>query len=310
MSNYYDILGVSKEASADEIKRAYRKLAIQHHPDKGGDETKFKEVAEAYETLSDPQKRQMYDMGGSRGGSFGDPSSEINEMLRNFFNQTGRQHNKPRVPDKVIDVFVTVIESYNGVTKTLNYTKINSCDFCQGSGGDRETCNDCNGQGFHVRQMGSDFFSQVIRTQCPSCNGMGSKVKNPCVKCNGSGRNISMETINVELPKGIDEGHFLRLSNKGDFIQGIQGDLVVRVRLSQDDQFEKIGNDLIYTHYFDYESLKLENFEVPHPNGKISIKMPEEFNSTRPLRLKGKGFLNQGDMFVKTHVRFKKGDLK
>jgi molecular chaperone DnaJ len=314
MSNYYDILGVSKDATSDDIKKAYRKLAIQHHPDKGGDENKFKEVAEAYETLSDPQKRQMYDMGGMKsngfGNQFGGMGGDINEMLRNFFNQGQRQQNRQRVPDKIVDLNVSIIESFLGVSKTINFIKKVACDLCKGNGGDRIICSDCGGQGFQVRQMGSDFFSQMIRTQCNTCRGLGFKIKNPCSKCASSMVNNVMDSITVDLPKGIDEGHFLRLSERGDFQQGIYGDLVIRIRLEPHDKFEKVGNDLIYNHYFDYDSLKSENFEVPHPDGKISIKMPDEFNSTRPLRVKGKGFLNQGDMFIKTHVKFSKSQLK
>jgi molecular chaperone DnaJ len=198
------------------------------------------------------------------------------------------------------------MESFMGSSKTLNFTKRAACDLCNGAGGDRDTCVDCGGQGFQVRQMGSNFFSQVIRTQCPSCGGAGFKIKNPCSKCNGRGANIMMDTVTIDLPKGIDEGHFLRLSQRGDFTQGIYGDLVIRVRLQQDEHFEKIGNDLIYNHYFNYEELRLDSFEIPHPEGKLSVKMPDEFNSNRPLRIKGKGFLNQGDLFIKTHVKFKK----
>jgi molecular chaperone DnaJ len=314
MSNYYDILGVSKDASQEDIKKAYRKLAIQHHPDKGGDENVFKQVAQAYETLSDPEKRKSYDLFGEQGnnmrGGFG--NSDINEMIKNFFNRGGNpfEQRRPSAPDKIIDVEVSIIESFLGTRKSINFGKKVHCDLCNGSGGDRVTCNDCSGQGFQTRMMGSDFFSQMIRTQCQGCGGAGSKIKTPCTKCNGHGFGNIIDSIVVDLPQGVDDGSFLRISQKGDFNRGLYGDLVIRVILRKDDKFEKSGNDLIYNYYFSYEELLNESIEIDHPQGKLLVKIPSDFNTIKPLRLKGKGFLGEGDMYVRMYVKFNRELLK
>jgi len=313
MSNYYDILGVSKDASPEEIKKAYRKLAIQHHPDKGGDENKFKEVAKAYEVLSDPEKKQRYDMFGDEkgnmgGGGFGDV--DINEMIKNFFNQGMNQRRQPVAPDKIIELNLSIIDSFLGVRKTINFLKKNPCDVCKGTGGDKITCNDCGGAGFQTKRIGSDFFSQVFRTQCGGCGGAGQKITNPCHKCKGAGVESVMDSIMVDIPKGVDDGSFLRINQKGDYYGGFFGDLIIRIKLIPDEIYEKSGNDLIYNHYFNYQSLSDENFEIQHPEGKLSVKTPQEFNTSKPLRLRGKGFLGQGDMYIRLHVRFDRSELK
>lgn len=314
MSNYYDILGVSKEASPEEIKKAYRKLALEHHPDKGGDENKFKEIAKAYETLSDADKRKNYDMFGEDGRNYGSTNGmDINEMFKSFFSNGGnpfQQMRQPRVPDKIIDLTITVFESFLGVRKTITYSKKVHCDLCNGIGGDRITCSDCGGQGFQTKMMGSDFFRQLFRAQCNSCGGSGQKLKTACTKCNGHATSDMIDTITLDLPQSLDDGSFLRISGQGDFIQGMYGDLVVRIRLNNDEKYEKSGNDLIYNHYLDYKSLLEDSIDVQHPNGKLIVKIPSDFNSNRPLRIKGKGFAGQGDMYIKLHVKFNRDDVK
>lgn len=309
MNNYYEVLGVSKEASQEDIKKAYRKLAFQHHPDKGGDEAKFKEINEAYEVLSDTDKKRNYDLGGNPNmGSFGAGNVDINDLFQSFFQRGSNpfQRRGPVVPDKIINLDIDIFESFKGSVKTFNYHRRYPCDGCNGSGGERIVCQSCNGQGSQTRVMGSDFFQQVFQVQCDGCGGTGSRIKNACKKCNGASVNIKTETLTVNLPKGLDEGAFLRIQEKGDYTNGIFGDLVIRIKLIHNPQFEKSGNDLIYNHFFDLESLKNDSIEVPHPEGKILVKLPLEFDTTRSLRVKGKGFMNQGDMYVKLHVRFKR----
>ena len=309
MNNYYDILGVSKEASQEDIKKAYRKLAFQYHPDKGGDEAKFKEINEAYEILSDTDKKRNYDLGGNPNGNpFGGAGMDINDLFQNFFQRGGNPFNRrgPAVPDKIINLDIDVFESYKGSVKTFTYHRRYPCDGCNGSGGERVKCVTCNGVGSPTKVMGSDFFQQVFQTPCDSCYGTGTVIKNACKKCNGTAVNIKTESLTVNLPQGLDDGSFLKLQQKGDFLNGMFGDLVIRIKLNSINQFEKVGNDLVYNHFFDLESLKRDSVEVPHPDGKISVKLPIEFDTTKSLRVRGKGFFNQGDMYVKLHVRFKR----
>jgi molecular chaperone DnaJ len=311
MKNYYEILGLSKEASPEDIKKAYRKLAMEHHPDKGGDDNKFKEIAEAYEVLSDPNKRTQYDNGGSKRNPFQGTSFE--EMFNNMFNSGGfTQQRRKTAPDKIVEVQVTVLESYKGITKTINYARRNPCDLCSGSGGDKVTCSDCQGHGFITRTAGTGFFSQIVRTTCNKCEGRGFTFRNTCTKCHGTATNIAMDTINVSIPKGVDDGMFLRLSNKGDYVMGQTGDLVLKIKLVSTDNFEKIGNDLVYNHYFNLKTILEDSFEINHPDGKISVKVPTDFDSSKSLRIKGKGFQGQtqGDMYVRLNVKFNKSELK
>lgn len=307
MNNYYETLGLSKDASADDIKRAYRKLAMEHHPDKGGDDKKFKEIAEAYEVLSDPNKRSQYDMGGGTKNPFQNTSFEqmFNQM---FGNNPFNQQRKKVVPDKIIELNVTVLESYNGLNKNINYAKRNPCDLCSGTGGDRVACSSCNGHGFITRTTGTGFFSQVVRMTCNNCEGRGFNLKNICTKCNGTATNIAMESISVSIPKNVDDGMFLRLPSKGDYVMGQFGDLVLKIKLTPDKNFEKINNDLVYNHYFDLKTVMNEYFEIDHPEGKISVKVPTEFDTSKSLRIKGKGFKGQvtGDLYVKMNIKFNK----
>lgn len=311
MKNYYEILGLSKDATPEDIKKQFRSLSKIHHPDKGGDDNKFKEIAEAYEVLSDPNKRKQYDNGGTQKNPF--QGTNFEEMFNNMFNagNFGQQRRKP-VPDKIVEVQVTVLESYKGSNKTINYAKRNPCDLCDGSGGDKVTCSDCQGHGFITRTAGTGFFSQIVRTTCNKCEGRGFTFSRVCTKCSGSATNIAMDSVSVSIPKGVDDGMFLRLSGKGDYVMGNIGDLVLKIRLISDNNFEKIGNDLIYNHYFDLKSIMEDSFEINHPDGKISVKVPTEFDSSKSLRIKGKGFQgqSQGDMYVKLNVKFNKDVLK
>lgn len=315
MNNYYEILGVSKDASQEDIKKAYRKLAIQHHPDKGGDETIFKNVAEAYGVVGDETKRKQYDnqmnnpFANHRGGNpFNDGS--IDDILNQMFNGgRGNGHRPQRAPEKIIDIEIGAIDSYNGITKNITYGRKSKCEPCNGSGGDKGMCPTCSGQGYMTQRAGTGMFTQMVRIICNDCSGSGFKVANPCISCSGAGDKVVMETMSLNFPKNVDSGQMLRVSQKGDYSNGVVGDLILRVKLVPQNGFEKINNDLIYNKFFNLEELNRPDFQVPHPSGNLSVKLPVEFNTQVPLRLRGKGYVSNviGDLFVKMNVKFTRG---
>jgi len=303
MKNFYETLGVSETATQEEIKKSYRKLAVEHHPDKGGDENKFKEISEAFDTIGDNDKRQQYDNQRSNpfGGGFnpfggGNP---FEDMFNNMHSQR-----RPSVPDKVIEVVVGVLESYNASDKTITYSRKHKCGGCNGSGGDRVNCGTCRGEGFTFQRIGTGMFIQMVRQVCHSCNGNGFTYSKTCGSCNGETTKSSIENLSIKLPHAVDDGQFLRLQGKGDFHNGIYGNLVLRIKVSPENNFEKLGNDLIYNAFFDLDSLKKDSLDVNHPKGNISVKLPIDFDTTKPLRVKSKGFNNVGDLFIKLNVKF------
>ena len=307
MEDFYQILGVNENATQDEIKKAYRKLAIEHHPDKGGNEETFKKISVAFDTIGDENKRSQYDnqkrnpfasMGGGGGGGGFNPFEEM-------FNQMNSQR-KRAVPDKVIEVSVGVLESFKGSDKTINYVRDSKCGGCNGNGGERVTCNACGGQGYTLQRMGTGLFVQVMRQTCGSCNGNGFTYKTTCGSCHGRTTVKTNETVSVKLPHGVDDGQFLRVQGKGDFKDGMYGNLVVKVKIVPENNFEKSMDDLIYNAYFNLNTLKDDSVNVPHPSGNISIKLPSEFDTSKPLRVKNKGYGGNGDLYIKLFVKFKR----
>ena len=297
--DYYEILGVDKKASQDEIKKAYRKLSKQFHPDVNPEGAeRFKEIATAYDTLSDPQKRQQYDMGPTNpfGGGFDD-----------FFDLFNQQRRPTRAPDKVITVEVTPIESFKGVERELNIQTKEACGGCGGTGGERKVCSVCAGRGMIQQRVGSGFFQQIVQTPCGACNQTGYQVTNACYSCGGAGIKPNIETIRVTLPSGMDDGDFYRIQGKGDFnIQQGKGDLVIQIRMRPSDGFEKMGMDLVYNIVMSpLDFMFKDSITIPHPDGEIKITAPKTLNTRSPLRLKGKGYRLQngtGDMYLKVYV--------
>lgn len=316
MKNYYEILGISKEATQDEIKKVYRKLALEYHPDRnpeGAD--RFKDIAEAYETLSDEGKRKEYNYrlenpmanNGFGGNPFDGGFDDLFAQMFGGGNPFGGGFQQQRrVPEKLIEVQIDVLESYKGVIKDITYSRSAPCNTCNGSGGDRSVCNICNGQGFIIQRAGTGMFTQIVKTACGGCSGSGYKIINKCHGCNGVGSKELIETLKVTFPRGIDEGQMLRVQQKGDFQQGMIGDLILRVKLISKNGFEKNGNDLIYNVYFNLNDLNKNEFEIPHPDGNLSVKFPKEFNTQIPLRLRNKGFITNviGDLYIKYHVKY------
>lgn len=304
---YYDVLGVSETATQDEIKKAYRQLAKENHPDKGGDEEIFKKISVAYDVIGDEKSRQQYDE--ERKNPFLNMDGRYSQQFRDMYNET---FNRQRTHTTTVNVAVGVLESYLAKKKTIQYTRKTNCKPCNGSGGDKTTCTTCNGQGFVVRQLGNGMFVQIVQMQCPTCNGQGQIITKACTHCNGSGTETEKKSVDIKLPHGVDNGQFLRLQGLGDYRNGMFGDLIVRVVIEKENGFEKVGNTLIYNSYFTIEDFNKENFTIPHPDGTLTIKQPKNIDTSKPLRVKGKGFKlgEPGDLIVNQFLRFERNQNK
>ncbi len=305
MKDYYKILEVEEKASADEIKKSYRSLSKKYHPDVNPNGTEqFKEIAEAYDVLSNPDKKANYD--NSKSNPFqGTPYADMFSQMFGKGNNQFRQPRRKNAPDKVIKVQVSPVESYLGSNKELHYVKNNHCQTCNGSGGEQQMCGTCKGQGFEIKTYGTGFMVQQIRSACNTCGGKGYTLVHKCYGCGGQGVKSTANNIKITLPRGIDSGQFLKVENAGDFKNGEYGDLVIQVELVNKDGYEKMNDDLIYNLYLNLEETQQEKYVIPHPDGSLSMEAPRVFDSSRPLRLRGKGY-NGGDMYVKLNVRFER----
>jgi molecular chaperone DnaJ len=307
MENYYEVLGVNENATSDEIKKSYRKLAMEHHPDKGGNEEKFKKISEAYEVIGDENKRIQYD--NQRKNPFGNMNGGFNPFEDLFNNFSNRNQTRQTAPDKIVDIEIGVLDSFNSNEKEFTIERKHKCDTCNGNGGEKTTCQQCKGYGFTETRVGNGFFTQVFRQPCQTCNGMGSTFKTKCNTCNTSGTTPKKETIRIKIPHGVSDGQFFRMRSKGDFSNGTYGDLIIRVFLKPDNNFEKLNSDLVYNAFFDLNDLMKDSYEIPHPEGKLTIALPKEFDTTKPLRVKKKGFNDdttnkRGDLIIRLNVKF------
>ncbi len=259
MRDLYEILGVARDASDEDIKRAYRKLAREHHPDIGGDEEQFKELTTAYEVLRNPQARANYDRFGdprgpgggiADGGGFGDLSDLIDAFFGGFGGSRGAGRVSNQGRDAVVDLVLTLEEAAAGGPRDIELTVAKTCETCTGSGAapgsSPVTCDTCGGQGA-VQQVRNSVFGQMLTTTaCPTCRGTGKRILDPCPTCSGEGRRRVTETVTVEVPPGVDEGTRLRLVGRGEAGRngGAPGDLYVRTRVRPHELFTRDGNDL------------------------------------------------------------------
>ena len=338
--DYYEVLGVEKNASADDLKKAYRKLAIQYHPDRQQDksdeekkaaEEKFKEAAEAYDVLSNPDKRARYDqfgfagdqMGGA-GGGFG--GFDINDILRSVFGEGGfsgfggfggfggQQRATNRGSDLRVRVRLTLEEIAKGCEKKLKIPRMVSCHHCKGTGAkngtEYETCPTCHGSGYEVRMRRSLFGMMQEQTECHTCGGTGKKIKARCPECGGRGLNRIEDIVTVQLPAGVESGMMLRMSGKGNEAPGggVPGDLLIQIEEIADAQLMRDGNDLIYNLMIDFATAALGGkVEVPKVDGKHIITIKPGTQSGSVLRLRGQGLpspnrYGTGDMLVNVMV--------
>lgn len=338
--DYYDILGVPKNADADEIKKAYRKLAIKYHPDKNPDdksaEDKFKEAAEAYEILSSPEKRQRYDQfghagnsaggGGYGGGSmnmedifsqFGDIFGGGGSPFEGFFGGGGRGGGGRRVnkgSNLRIKVKLTLEEIANGVEKKIKVNKLVACHTCHGSGakdkGSFSTCSTCGGQG-SVRRVQNTILGQMqTTTTCPACHGEGQVITARCTTCHGEGVERGEEMITINIPAGVGEGMQLSMSGKGNAAVrgGVAGDLLILIEEIEHEHLKRDGNNVVYDMHISFVDAALgTQVEVPTIDGKAKIKIEPGTQGGRILRLKGKGIKDiqshsRGDQLVHVNV--------
>lgn len=324
--DYYEVLGLGRNASAEEVKKSYRKLAVQFHPDKNpGDkkaEERFKELSEAYEVLSDPQKRQMYDQfghaanAGGPGGpggfdfqGFGGGGASINDIFGDIFGdlfgaqganrgRTGRRRTGGRPGDDLrTSIDITFEEAAFGAEKVITVPKSVRCDTCEGNGAKPgthpETCAQCGGRGEVSFQQG--FFA--ITRPCPRCNGAGQTIPSPCVSCGGSGQMKKRSQIAVKIPAGVDTGQRLKLTGEGEAGErgGPPGDLYVSINILPHDFFTRDEFDVICEVPVTFTHAALgADIEVPTLEGKVKLKIPPGTQSHKILRLKGKGLARLG----------------
>lgn len=341
MSEYYQLLGVAKDAGPDEIKKAYRKLAIQYHPDKNQGskeaEERFKEVTEAYEVLRDPDKRSVYDRYGKQGvrGAGGGPGGgvgfdeAIDIFMRDFggfggfsnleelFGMRGArgQRTSSRKGRTVrIRLPLTLAEVATGVTKTVRVALLDECDRCEGSGAEPGSqpvpCGTCGGSG-EERQVQRTIVGQFVSVQpCTSCGGEGRVIEKPCSKCSAEGRVRSERSVDVEVPAGVTSENFLTMRGRGSVGPrgGHRGDLVVLLEVQDDPRFVREGSDLIHERPITFSQAALgDEIEVPTIEGVAKLTIPDGIQSGELLRMRGLGLpgLNdatRGDQLVRVIV--------
>ncbi|PIQ88330.1 MAG: molecular chaperone DnaJ [Candidatus Omnitrophica bacterium CG11_big_fil_rev_8_21_14_0_20_42_13] len=335
--DYYEILGINKTANADEIKKAYRKLALRYHPDRVASEKKkeaeeeFKEVSEAYAVLSDEKKRALYDQYGHagidqkysaedifRGADFSSifGGADLESVFGNIFGDFGfdifgassRGRTSGRGRDLQLQLDISLEEAAFGATKSITVPRYESCAVCAGSGAKpgtkRKTCSQCKGQG---QILVSGGFFRMSQT-CPKCRGEGTIITSFCPECNGQGRVKKKRSLEVKIPAGVETGSHLRLKGEGEQGRSVKGDLYIIINVSGHDKFVRQGNDIICEVAISMPKAVLgAEIEVPTLDGRVSMKIPPGTQPGKIFRLRGKGVVDlhsyaKGDQLVKIQV--------
>ncbi|QQR82646.1 molecular chaperone DnaJ [Candidatus Campbellbacteria bacterium] len=335
--DYYNVLGVERNASQDEIKKAFRKLAHEHHPDKkGGNEAKFKEINEAYSVLSDSTKRMQYDQygsgfannaGGAQGfsgfdgfdfsqftqgqGGAGNFEFDIGDIFGDIFGAGSMRNRVRRGRDVSIDIELTFKESIFGTERKVLVTKNNICSVCTGTGGEpgseKDVCKTCDGKGKLHETRTSLFGTFQTTTTCSTCHGKGEKYKTPCHKCKGTGIVKEQEEVRIAVPAGIEDGEMIRLTGRGEAIQnGSAGDLYVKIHVESHKVFSKQGSDLLMD-----LNIKLTDAltgvvqTIETLDGSIDVTIPAGVKPNQVLRVKGKGVPHgdnkRGSLLITVH---------
>ncbi|MBQ9973345.1 MAG: molecular chaperone DnaJ [Oscillospiraceae bacterium] len=337
--DYYEVLGVSKGASEDELKKAYRKLAKQYHPDlHPGDaeaEAKFKEANEAYEILSDPEKRSRYDQFGHAGvdpnfgaggggfGGFDMGDLDLGDIFGSFFGGgfggggfggSARRNGPQKGESLRANITITFEEAAFGCEKQIDLTRTETCQTCQGSGCEAgtspQTCSDCRGSGTVRIQRGAGGFAFTSTAPCSRCRGTGKLIQNPCKSCGGNGATRQTRRINVTIPAGIDDGQAISMRGQGNAGKngGPAGDLMVGVRVKPHAQFKRDGTTVLYEQKISFAQAALgAQLEIPTIDGKVKYDLPAGTQTGTTFRLKGKGIPSlrgsgRGDQYVTVRV--------
>ncbi len=330
--DYYQILGIEKGASKDEVKKAFHKLAHKYHPDKKtGDEAKFKEVSEAYAILSDEKKRAEYDaygrvFNGGNGGGGGNPFEgfdfsqftgangfefDLGDIFGDIFGGGGSRERRGR--DISIDLQLPLRDVVFGTERTVMLTKASKCAVCAGSGAapgsEMITCKTCNGKG-KIHETRNSIFGSIATTSiCPDCGGAGTIPKNPCTECRGSGVTRRQEDIAIKVPPGIADGEMIRLQGMGEAIpRGTSGDLYVKIRVERDPVFSREGANLLMNLTVKLtDALLGATYTVKTFDGDISVKIPAGISFGELLRVKGKGIVvphgSRGDLLIRILIQ-------
>ncbi len=337
--DYYKSLGVNKTASQDEIKAAFRKLAHEHHPDKGGNAEKFKEINEAYQVLGNAEKRQQYDQFGSgfqngqaggagfnwqnyQGGNYdfgdlGDLFGGMGDMF-GFSSSRGRNQRRSRGDDMEIAITIDFMEAVFGAEKEINFQRLENCSHCKGSGAEPgakvETCKTCNGQGKVASVQRTILGNMRVESVCPHCQGEGKSYSEKCHNCQGRGVKQTTAKLKVKIPAGIDSGETIRLSGQGEAgVKGAPaGDLFLHIRVTPSKKFFRAGYDIHTKETINIKQAILgDKIEVDTVDGELKLKIPAGTQSQTVFRLKDKGVpkLNsryRGDHLVEVTVKIPK----
>ena len=329
--DYYDVLGVNKSASPEDIKSAYRKLAVKYHPDKNpGDkaaEDKFKEASEAYGILSDKSKKENYDNfghaafengGGGQGGFGGFGGSDFSDIFEDFFGDFGgggrrnsRRSSSNRGSDLRYDLSITLEEAYSGKKQNIQFSSSDKCGTCKGNGSkpgfSADRCTYCGGNGKVRSNQG--FFT--VQQTCPQCSGSGEEITNPCSDCGGNGVKQTSKKISVTIPKGVDDGTRIRLAGKGEAGSrgGANGDLYLFINVKSHELFKRSDENLFFEFPISIADAALgTTIEIPTiDGGKAKIRIPDGTQSGKQFRLKGKGMpymrgSGTGDLYVQINT--------
>ena len=329
--DYYEVLGVTKASSSDEVKQQYRKLALKFHPDRNQSSEAgehFKEISEAYAVISDPEKKQIYDQHGHAGvdgrystedifrGAQGGGFDSIFESIFGRGGGGGFGFNQQRGSDLLYETSVTLEDVLHGKKMEINLQKQIQCDICNGSGAkpgtNKKTCGTCNGQGQVRQTRNMGFASFVTAAPCSACRGQGSIIETPCNECKGQGKKRGSKTVTFEIPPGIDSGDYTVPNEGNEVPDGVNGDLIVRVRVQPHSKFNRDGKDIFYDQDISMIDAALGcEITVPTLEGTEKIKVDSGSQPNTIIKLKGKGvthinYRGKGDQFVRLVVNVPK----
>ena len=325
--DYYKVLGVKRDATQAQIKKAFRKMALKYHPDHNQSdpnaEAHFKEINEAYNVLKDPKKRKLYDQFGHAGAQsqgegqhfYGEEGFDINDILRNFgMNFGGRKASRQEQGDHIaVTLKVTLTEIVRGIDKRIKIKRYTTCKDCRGNGAENGkaivTCTQCDGTG-HISNAQQGFFQMIFSSPCPECRGEGNIIRRKCPACTGAGRIHVTEEVDIKLPAGVKEGMEFSIPGKGHALgKGKRpGDLHVLIEEEPSPHFERKGNNIHYHRYISFpEAILGTQINIPGISGTIKVTIPPYTQSETILRLKGKGLPDietqvKGDQLLHLHI--------